>query len=466
MKFSPPWRSASGSDEARNAILSLSDYMELMSFYANGSEHIVRQSMGTGQREVIPTDFEGMVETVYKRSGVVFACMLARQMLFTEARFAFRGRRQGRPGDLFGTPELAVLEKPWTNGTTGELLARMDQDVSLAGNFYGVRKQRPDGTPFIKRLRPDWVTIIIGVEGAEGDPYSTDAEVVGYLYEPKGGGKAEFFLPEEMCHWSPIPDPTAQFRGMSWLTPVLREIAGDSAATTHKLKFFENGASPNMVVSLDPSVSADNFKKFKEMMDSEHKGYLNAWKTLYLGGGADVTPIGHSFKEMSFKELTSSAEARISAASGVPAIMVGLTPGLESATYSNFASARRKAADTWARPQWRSAAASLSAIVRVPASAELWYDDRDIPFLAADMADAGDLLAKEAEAINKLTTAGFDPDSVVMAVKAGDLRLLKGKHAGLFSVQLQKPGSEDAPPKATVAAPAADDPSDEGTPSE
>jgi hypothetical protein len=30
-----------------------------------------------------------------------------------------------------------------------------------------------------------------------------------------------------VAHWSPIPDPLANFRGMSWLTPVLREIDAD-----------------------------------------------------------------------------------------------------------------------------------------------------------------------------------------------------------------------------------------------
>jgi hypothetical protein len=35
---------------------------------------------------------------------------------------------------------------------------------------------------------------------------------------------------------------------MSWLTPIVREIMGDNAATTHKLKFFENAGDSPMVV--------------------------------------------------------------------------------------------------------------------------------------------------------------------------------------------------------------------------
>jgi hypothetical protein len=59
-----------------------------------------------GRREEIGADFRGYIEGAYKANGVVFACMLVRMLLFSEARFQFRQLRSGRPGDLFGTPDL------------------------------------------------------------------------------------------------------------------------------------------------------------------------------------------------------------------------------------------------------------------------------------------------------------------------------------------------------------------------
>src|SRR3546814_2208685 len=59
---------------------------------------------------------------------------------------------------------------------------------------------------------------------------------------------AVLLLPDEVVHYSPIPDPIARFRGMSWLTPVIREIQADNAATTHKDSFYRNGARPSMLV--------------------------------------------------------------------------------------------------------------------------------------------------------------------------------------------------------------------------
>ena len=65
--------------------------------------------------------------------GVVFGVILARLSLFSEAEFKFQRKADK---SLYGTEALAILEDPWPNGSTGELLARMEQDVSMAGNAY------------------------------------------------------------------------------------------------------------------------------------------------------------------------------------------------------------------------------------------------------------------------------------------------------------------------------------------
>jgi hypothetical protein len=46
-----------------------------------------------GKTEDIESSFTGYVNGAYKSNGVVFACMLARMMLFSEARFQFRQMR-------------------------------------------------------------------------------------------------------------------------------------------------------------------------------------------------------------------------------------------------------------------------------------------------------------------------------------------------------------------------------------
>ena len=418
-----------------NPTISLNDLLQSMQY---GGLNYGLQMGGTPSQKAEPIEgnFQGYVQGAYKTNGVVFACMAARQLLFSEARFQFRQLRNGRPGDLFGSPALGLLERPWTGATTGDLLTRAILDADLAGNFYGVRRGN-----MIRRLRPDWVTIVLGSKtGSE-----LDAEVIGYSYDPGGPASGEdpiVLFPEQVVHFAPYPDPLAKFRGMSWLSPILEEIVADRSTTTHKRNFFENGAQLGYVVTLDPDgkMNPEQFNKWVGTFKAGHEGTLNAYKTLFLAGGADVKTVGADLKQVDFKQVQGAGETRICAAARVPPIIVGVSEGLESATYSNYGQARRAFADLTMRPLWRNMAGSFARIIDVPASSELWFDDRDIPFLQEDLKDEAEIQQTQANAIRTLTDAGFTADSAVLAVTSGDLTLLV--HSGLFSVQLQPPGSQ------------------------
>lgn len=428
-----PWRR-----ENRDGGLSLEEWASYFTFGGLQYQLGFEQTLAGQKVEEIPAEFSGLVQHAYRSNGVVFACMLVRQLVFSEARFQFRQLRAGRPGDLFGTSELALLERPWPGGTTGDLLTRAIQDVDLAGNFFVAR--RPDR---LRRLRPDWMTILLGVQGRDADATDIDAEVVGYLYHP-GGRHSEHepvsLLPNQVAHFAPIPDPLSNHRGMSWLTPVIREIMGDKAATEHKLRFFESGGTPNLVVKLDPEIREEQFKRWIKLFEARHEGVVDPYETLYLGGGADATVVGSTLEQAQFKETQGAGETRIAAAAGVPPVIVGLSEGLEAATYSNYGQARRRFADGTIRPLWRNFAGSLSQIIEVPASSELWYDDRDIPFVREDGTDAAQIQQIQAASVKSLIDAGFTPESVIDAVTSGDFARLE--HTGLFSVQLQEPGAE------------------------
>ncbi len=429
--------------------ITMDQWAEYFSFnnltYTSG----LNQTMTGVATEEVDGSYESFARVGFRGNGVVFACMLTRQLTFSEARFTFRRRTNGRPGDYFGTSALKPLEEPWAGGTTASLLSRAIQDVDLAGNFFCTRRANAR----IKRMRPDWVTIILGsFSDPTLNPFDLDAEIVGYMYHPGGrysGQEPVFLLPEFVSHWAPIPDPMAMYRGMSWLTPVIREFVSDSAMITHKSKFFENGATPNMVVTLDPGLKKESFKEWVAMFSERYSGALNAYKTLYLGAGATVMPVGKDFRQMDFAVTQAAGETRIAAAAQTPPIIVGLSEGLKSGTYSNYQQARRRYADMTMRPLWRSFASSLEVVVPPPENAELWYDDRDIPFLAEDIKDRADVQTQQSTAIRQLIDVGFEPDMAVKAVVSGDLQLLQGNHSGLYSVQLQPPGTKIGRPPET-----------------
>lgn len=413
---------------------SVDDYLGSVLLY-NGWAYQAGGASPHQKHEDIEHSFLGYVRSVHKACGPVFSVMAARQMLFAEATFAWQQLRRGRPGDLFGTDELAILETPWPNGQTDTLLARMIQDVDLGGNAYIAR----EGTR-LRRLRPDWVRIVLSAPPAE----AVESDVVGYVYTPGGGDpgpSSRAYLVEEIAHWAPIPDPEAQFRGMSWLGPVISEITSDKAATRHKAKFFENGATPLLAISLNEKVTPEQFRKFKAHMNEGHAGVENAYKNLFLGGGADVKVVGADLQQLDFKATQGAGETRIASAGGIHPVIVGMSEGLAGSSLNagNFASARRLAADRTLRPLWRSACGALQTILTVPPRARLWIDTSDIAFLREDEKDAAEIQALRARTIRQLVDAGYEPESVVAAVEAGNYKLLV--HSGLYSVQLQKPGA-------------------------
>lgn len=420
---------------------------EYLTWFVNGQAYAgLPQTMVDSKQEPIGNDFAGLVAGAYKSSGVVFAVELARLSAFTEARFQYQRLSGGRPGDLWGDASLDLLERPWPMGTTGDLLARMLLDADMAGNSYTVRTIGKNGRPRLRRLRPDWTTIAIGSnEDAENPGDALDAEIVGLIYCPPKG-KERFVPAGEFAHFAPSPDPLANFRGMSWLTPLIREIQGDKGYTDHKVRFLENGATPNMVVKFDPTVLPEQAEAFKKMFEGEHRGALNAYKTLFLGGGADATVVGANIQQLDFKATQGSSETRIAAAAGVGAVIAQLSEGMQGSSLNagNFSAARRRFADLTIRPLWRNAAGSLEPIVPPPSGNRLWYDDRDIPFLRDDLTDVADIQQKKAAAIRQLVDAGYKAESVVKAIEADDFSLLV--HSGLFSVQLQEPGSTPSAP--------------------
>lgn len=426
--------------EARDTTLSTQDLVELFQF--DGTTYpFMRTSMGTLDEEAIGST----LNHVAKSNGVVFALMLARLQVFSQARFQWTRFERGAPADLFGSESLRVLERPWPGGTTADLLARMEVDVTTAGNAY-VRRVRRNGRDRLVVLRPQWMHVIMGSDTDEDHPAeAADVELLGYVYKPPSG-PMESFLPEEIAHYAPIPDPDAVFLGMSWITAAIKDVSGDNLMTDHKRAFLRHAATPNIIMKLDPQIGLAAAKEFKEFFDAQHQGALNAYKTLFVGGGADPQVVGKDFQQLEFAVTQGKAESRLASAAGVPPSWVGFSEGLQGSSLNagNFTAARRRFGDGTMQHLWMNVSASLEMIVAPPdAGAHLWFATKGIPFLRIDAKDAAEVQSLEAQTITTLVREGYTPESVKAAVQNHDWSLLV--HTGRVSVQLQTPGENDEP---------------------
>ncbi|GLW32266.1 phage portal protein [Actinoplanes regularis] len=438
----------------QRSITTVDDYLAALNAFSFGGNTYpltgVHQTLAGEPVEKIGQDLTGYAQAAFAANGPVFALMVVRQLVFSAIRFRWQRLRGGSPADMFGTPDLGIFERPWPGGTTQDLLNRIIQDADLAGTSFTtlstpLSRLGGDNQPDAVRLRPDWMEFVLAPRYINGGHVGWRR--VGFLYTeggPNSGNEPVPLLPNEVAVFAPIPDPLASWRGMSWLTPVIRELQNDKLMATHQRKFFENGATPNMVVTLPKEIGQEAFRAFVEKMDDGHRGLENAYKTLYLGGGADVTVVGRDFEQMSFNDLQGRGETRLAAAAGVPPVIAGFSEGLAAATYSNYAQARRRFADGTMHPLWQNVAGSLAPLLPQPGpDVRLWYDASDVPFLREDEKDHAQIQQMQAQTIQALVNAGYTPESVVAAVDNSDWRLLV--HTGLFSVQLQPAGTQQPP---------------------
>jgi phage portal protein BeeE len=380
---------------------------------ASGAAVLTTYTGADPKREPATVPLVAAATQAYVSNGVVFACALARMMMMAEASFKFRSLRDKH---LYGNPDLSLLENPWPGATEGELWARMEQSATLAGNAF-VAKVETDELLML----PADETVIVSevVTSTNGVRYKRP---IGYDWDPTrqpgsdNKTEAQFFTVDEVAHWSPIPDPAARFRGMSWLTPVLRDITADNAMTGYKTMYMDHG-SPVVAVKYDRPLRPESADYIVDRIKSKYGGVGKAWNPLIFDQGADPV-LAAGLEQLDFRNVQSGGELRICGASGVSPILIGLPDD------KPYGEAMRQLADMHMRPLWRSACASLQKLVTVPSDAQLWFDTSDIAALQAAETEKAQVTQVSAAAMLTFIQAGMTPESVITAVTSGDLSLL------------------------------------------
>lgn len=386
-----------------------------------------------GVQYVIPGgNIVEMTALTAQRNAIVAACIKARQLVFSEPRFVWQKKAAGMFGPMFDGPALSILRTPWPEASTSDLLSWMEIDASLYGNSYWVKSAGQ-----LTRLDPSRVHILTGdvEDDITGKAYGS--KLLGYAVFDRKNQTVATFLPSEVCHYRPQPDPKHLFRGLSWLGSLLPDVVADMDFTDYKHSFISNAATPNLVIQFTDPIGKDAMQRFVDNFQAGHTGPQGATKNIFVGSGVNIQKVGSNFADMAMAAVQSQGETRIAAAAGVPPALLGLAEGLKGAALNqgNFTATRRVFADITIRPLWRAACSALETLVTPPPGARLWYDDRDVPFLQADLADAAAVRGQDSSTILNLVNSGYDPESVVAAISTGDWGALT--HSGLVSVQLQ-----------------------------
>jgi HK97 family phage portal protein len=442
----------------RSSTFPLSEWLKLLHNYGPKNMGLPPQGH-LRESEGPPNDYLFWATQFYKTNSTVQAVANTRRRVFSQVTFKFR------PKDSDGTEHslkdsndgrefdaLDVLDNPGTGMTRSHMMGKALQDVDICGNSFWTKElDLRTGKLRMRHLRPDWIDIVL--TAAPEDAVQSD--VKAYIYYPGGAGNTKnprVYLPEEICHWAPDPDPEAQFRGMAPMTSLIIDLQVDEAASRHRLSFFQRGAKPSFAVVLKDKIpNEEAFDMLMEQFEQSQMGVDNHYGPLFISAGADIIPIETDIAALDMQNVSGRMETHIANVFGVPSSVVGLTEGMKGSNLNggNYEVTQRGWINQTMHPLWMSFCEAMENIVqppkptrRKPDRYKLWYSTADVSALNDDREERARIQNITAEMMDKLIREGWESESVKDYAKSGNIDDLK--HTGLISVQLYDPNAVDA----------------------
>jgi HK97 family phage portal protein len=285
-----------------------------------------------GQAQWQMTDLSAYIEEGFEMNAVIYAAIMFKvRAAYAAVLRGYEGTRDEPVLLDYGHELSLICERPNHYQSFAELQAEMLVYFNLMGNAYvWFRRQAGREYPLsFYCLRPDWVHHIYDGQ-----------ELRGYVYAPKGIAIADGtpLLPEDVMHVR-LPNPGDQYAGMgkglSPIAPLARSADVDNIATAWLKLFFDEGAMPRGLLSVDAPLNEQIIEEATERWTESYGGNANWLKPLILGNGAAYQKIGQTFAELDVSRLDARNESRIVMPFGVPLTLIESRPDLAQATYSN-----------------------------------------------------------------------------------------------------------------------------------
>lgn len=413
-----------------------------------------------------------LARKAYGSNAVVYACVRLLAQSIPEPPLV--ASTEGADGELTPLspdhPLAVLLKRPNELMTEYEFWELVEIHVSLSGGSWWW-KQRDNAGRVVNLwpLRPDRI-----VPAYQPDLNAPEGQrlLYGWAYTPPGGG-TPIVIPRAHVLAFGNPDPAGESGGVvETLGPVqvlANEIAADNEATSFVGSLLANYAQPSMLIKTkmpirDIEIARRLKAQFMTELGGAHRG-----EPALLDADTEIEKLSFDLKQLEFPDLRALAESRISAAFGVPAILVGLKVGLDKSTYSNFESAREFFTETTLSAKWRRYSDQMTNDLAPEYGPGIVcrFDTTKVKALAGqrmrhaepvrDAFDRGAVtLAQYVEAIGQTLPDGVDGDvyyvpSSVTVVKASDL----GKEPPKPEIVTLPP-----PPQNALPAPEEDDTTD------
>ena len=274
-----------------------------------------------------------------------------------------------------------------------------------------------------------------------------------YIYKPDGTKEIRVEI-EDAIHFRYGLDPDNIRIGKSPITAVLREVFTDDEAASFTATLLKNLGVPGVIITPDDEeaiiggTDAEDLKAtFKDRFSGDSRG-----EPMITSAKVKVSVLSFSPQQMDLKALRRIPEERVSAVTGVPAIVAGLGAGLDRSTFANFAEAREAGYEENLIPTQRILASQIDRqltpeFVADPGAFLTDFDTTEVRVLQEDQ---NALWTRAADAASKglITLAAFKQQVGLEVDEANDRIYLRAFNVVAVPEDEQLPSTEPGTPTA------------------
>lgn len=287
----------------------------------------------------------------------------------------------GDKEDVPTHPFLTLLRRPNDFYSGSTMLKAAHADWTITGDAYLIKLRNGLGSPVQLWYAPSTM-----IEPVSDDPF---VFVQYYRYTP--GERTDKLRPEDVIHLRNGIDPNNVRKGLSPLASIARDLFIDDEASRWTAAMLLNGGGPGIMMIPDgaTSISPDDIDPMKAQFKQRFGG-ANRGEPMIASQPIKIERLTWNPKEMDLGVIHDLPEERVCAVLNMPAVVVGMGTGLDSATYSNLASLREVAIEDNLLPTYYDWAEQLKAQLLPdfepnPEEWEVFFDVSGIRELQPDM---------------------------------------------------------------------------------
>ena len=301
---------------------------------------LLRHAQGVAA-EGWPRSYEAQVREAYLGNPVAQrAVRLVAESAASSLVYATRVGSAETPtaaGAAAPPPAFGWSPSPFRGGiVTSALMETVVTHLLLHGNAYLQVLLDADGMPAeLFALRPERVSVEADAGGWPAAYLYKAGEARSRVAARDGLGKPG------LVHLKSV-HPLDDHYGLGCLGAAAGAVAIHNAASRWNKALLDNAARPSGALVYAPgdgsALSADQFSRLQEELESQFAGAGNAGRPMLLEGGLSWQAMSLSPADMDFVGLKAAAAREIALAFGVPPMLLGL-PG--DSTYANYREANR-----------------------------------------------------------------------------------------------------------------------------